>query len=223
MIESVQVANPVAEAPGAEPERKSKGTARLISLDAFRGMVMVLMLAELMRLPEVARAFPQSLLWRLIAFNTEHVEWQGCSLHDLIQPAFSFLVGAAMPFSIASRTRRGESFRRMLAHAAWRSIVLILLGIFLRSLNAKQTYWTFEDTLTQIGLGYTMLFALAFASRRVQVAVFVAILVAFWAAFVVYPLPPAGFDYASVGVPADWPHLYTGFLAHFNKNSNLSW
>src|SRR5690349_7037845 len=184
---------------------------------------MVLMLAEHMRLPEVARAFPQSAVWRLIAFNTQHVEWQGCSLHDLIQPAFSFLVGAAMPFSIASRTRRGESFRHMLAHAAWRSIVLILLGIFLRSLNAKQTYWTFEDTLTQIGLGYTMLFALAFASRRVQVAVFVAILVAFWAAFVVYPLPPAGFDYASVGVPADWPHLYTGFLAHFNKNSNLSW
>ena len=96
MIESVQVADPVAEAPGAEPERKSKGTARLISLDAFRGMVMVLMLAELMRLPEVARAFPHSLLWRLIAFNTQHVEWQGCSLHDLIQPAFSFLVGAAV-------------------------------------------------------------------------------------------------------------------------------
>jgi predicted acyltransferase len=57
----------------------------------------------------------------------------------------------------------------------------------------------------------------------VQVAVFVAILVAFWAAFVAYPLPPAGFDYARVGVPADWPHLYTGFLAHFNKNSNLAW
>jgi predicted acyltransferase len=24
-------------------------------------------------------------------------------------------------------------------------------------------------------------------------------------------------------VPASWPHHYTGFLAHFNKNSNLSW
>ena len=46
MIESAQVENPVAEAPRAEPERKSEGTTRLISLDAFRGMVMVLMLAE---------------------------------------------------------------------------------------------------------------------------------------------------------------------------------
>lgn len=197
--------------------------ARLASIDAFRGFVMFLMLAEAMRLWTVHEAYPNSWFWSIVAFNTEHVEWQGCSLHDLIQPAFSFLVGAAMPFSIASRTRRGESFRRMLGHAAWRSVVLIFLGIFLRSLNAKQTYWTFEDTLTQIGLGYTVLFVLAFASLRVQVATFVVILVGFWAAFVAYPVPPAGFDYASVGVPTYWTHLYTGFLAHFNKNSNLSW
>ena len=75
--------------------------------------------------------------------------WQGCSLHDLIQPAFSFLVGAALPFSIASRTSRGESWNRMLLHAMWRSVALIFLGIFLRSLNSQQTYWTFEDTLSR--------------------------------------------------------------------------
>ena len=56
-----------------------------------------------------------------------------------------------------------------------------------------------------------------------QALAFAVILVAFWVAFVLYPLPPANFDYPSVGVPADWPHLYSGFLAHFNKNSNLSW
>jgi predicted acyltransferase len=90
-------------------------------------------------------------------------------------------------------------------------------------MGRPQTYWTFEDTLTQIGLGYTILFLLAFASLRVQAGVFVAILVGFWAAFVLYPLPGATFDYAAVGVPAGWPHLYSGFLAHFNMNSNVSW
>jgi len=115
MIESVPVPSPVAEAPGAEPERKAEGTTRLISLDAFRGMVMLLMLAELMRLPEVARGFPQSALWHLIAFNTQHVEWQGCSLHDLIQPGFSFLVGTALPFSIASRKMKGQTFGHILS------------------------------------------------------------------------------------------------------------
>src|SRR4051794_3263556 len=163
---------------------------RVTSIDAFRGFVMLLMLAEAMRLWTLHDAFPESRFWAIVAYNTEHVPWQGCSLHDLIQPAFSFLVGAALPFSIASRIARGQRFNRMLLHAMWRSVVLILLGIFLRSLERSTTYWTFEDTLTQIGLGYTFLFLLAFASLRVQAIAFVAILVGFWAAFVLYPLPP---------------------------------
>jgi heparan-alpha-glucosaminide N-acetyltransferase len=196
---------------------------RITSIDAFRGFVMFLMLAEAMRLPSLQRAFPGSTFWSIVGYTTSHVPWQGCSLHDLIQPAFSFLVGAALPFSIASRRARGESFNRLLGHAVWRSVVLILLGIFLRSLGRPHTNWTFEDTLTQIGLGYTFLFLLAFTSLRVQIAAFVAILVGFWAAFVAYPLPGPDFDYTQVGVRADWPHLYSGFLAHFNKNSNVSW
>jgi predicted acyltransferase len=196
---------------------------RVVSIDAFRGLVMFLMLAEAMRLWTVHTAFPSSRFWAFVAFNTTHVPWQGCSLHDLIQPAFSFLAGASLPFSIASRRSKGASFRSMLGHAIWRSAALIFLGIFLRSLESPRTYWTFEDTLTQIGLGYTFLFLLAFASLRVQIGVFTAILVGFWAAFALYPLPGPGFDYTQVGVPANWPHLYSGFLAHFNKNSNLSW
>lgn len=196
---------------------------RITSLDAFRGLVMLLMLAEAMRLWTVHDAFPTSRFWAFVAYHTEHVPWQGCSLHDLIQPAFSFLVGAALPFSIAARFAKGQTFPRLFAHAAWRSVALIALGIFLRSIGRPTTYWTFEDTLTQIGLGYTALFLLAFASLRVQVAAFVALLAGFWAAFVLYPLPWPGFDYPAVGVPADWPHLYSGFLAHFNKNSNVSW
>jgi heparan-alpha-glucosaminide N-acetyltransferase len=206
---------PVAGAPAI--------ATRIASIDVFRGFVMFLMLAEAMRLWTLHTAFPESRFWSIVAYNTTHVPWQGCSLHDLIQPAFSFLVGAAMPFSLANRRARGESFQRLLGHALWRSVALILLGIFLRSLERQQTYWTFEDTLTQIGMGYTFLFLLAFTSLRVQIAVFATILVAFWAAFALYPLPGPDFDYTQVGVPANWPHLYTGFLAHFNKNSNLSW
>ena len=116
MIESAQVDSPVAEAPVAGPERNVETTTRLVSLDVFRGFVMVLMLGEVMRLFDVARAFPHSLLWRVIAFNTQHVEWQGCSLHDLIQPAFSFLVGAALPFSIASRKMKGQTVVVMQFH-----------------------------------------------------------------------------------------------------------
>ena len=223
MIESAQIASPVAEAPVAEPRRIAEGVTRLVSLDAFRGMVMTLMLGERMRLPEVARAFPHSAMWALIAFNTEHVDWQGCSLHDLIQPAFSFLVGAALPFSIASRKRRGEAFGHMFGHAVRRALILIFLGIFLRSLTSPQTYFTFEGTLTQIGLGYVFLFLLGFTRARTQVVALILILICFWAAFALYPAPGPQFEYARVGVPQNWTHNYTGFLSHWNKNSNLSW
>ena len=223
MIESAQIASPVAEAPVAEPKRIAEGVTRLVSLDAFRGLVMTLMLGERMRLPEVARAFPHSAMWALIAFNTEHVDWQGCSLHDLIQPAFSFLVGAALPFSIASRKRRGEAFGHMFGHAVRRALILIVLGIFLRSLTSPQTYFTFEDTLTQIGLGYVFLFLLGFTRARTQAVVLILILICFWAAFALYPAPGPQFEYARVGVPQNWTHNYTGFLSHWNKNSNLSW
>ncbi len=196
---------------------------RIASIDAFRGMVMTLMLAEVMRLPRLAEAFPASTLANIIAFNTDHVEWQGASLHDLIQPGFSFLVGASLPFSIANRKTRGMSFGRMLAHAVWRAFLLIILGIFLRSIGRPQTYFTFEDTLTQIGLGYVFLFLLGFVRVRWQVVALVAILVGYWAAFALYPLPGPGFDYTAVGVAASWPNHYTGFMAHWNKNSNLAW
>lgn len=204
-------------------ETKPAGMVRLVSIDAFRGFVMALMLDEYLRLPETAQAFPHSTIWSWIAFNTDHVPWQGCSLHDLIQPAFSFLVGAAMPFSIASRKAKGQTFGELLGHAIWRALVLMLLGILLRSINHRQTYWTFEDTLTQIGMGYVFLFLLAFTRVRTQVIVTLVILIAFWGAFVLYPAPGANFDYARVGVPQNWEHNYTGFLSHFNKNSNLSW
>ena len=223
MIESPQVESPALELPVTEPVRKPEAATRVVSLDVLRGTVMFLMLAEAMHLHAVASGFPHSLFWRVIGFNTDHVDWQGCSLHDLIQPAFSFLVGAALPFSIASRKLKGQTFGPMLGHAIRRAFILIFLGIFLRSLLSHQTYWTFEDTLTQIGLGYVFLFLLGFTRVRTQVVTLVLILIFFWAAFALYPAPSPGFDYARVGVPADWTHNYTGFLSHWNKNSNLSW
>ena len=133
---------------------------RLTSLDAFRGFVMFLMAAELLHLPEVAAHFPDSAFWQFIARHTQHVEWTGCTLHDLIQPAFSFMVGVALPFSIASRLGKGHSKGGLWLHALWRSVLLVLLGVFLRSIGEPMTNWTFEDTLSQIGLGYPFLFLL---------------------------------------------------------------
>ena len=194
---------------------------RNVAVDAYRGLVMFLMMAEVLRLARVAQALPGNWFWGFLANQQTHVEWAGCSLHDTIQPGFSFLVGVALPFSIASRLAKGGTFWRMFGHALWRSLLLVGLGIFLRSASGTRTNFTFEDTLTQIGLGYPFLFLLGFKPPRWQWIALAAILTGYWLAWGLYPVPAPGFDYQAVGVSQNWSHHYEGFAAHWNKNSNL--
>ena len=215
-------ATPVTAESALAPAASAPTPPRLTSLDVFRGFTMLFMASEIMRIPQVARTFTDSAPARFIAWALDHVPWVGASPWDMIQPAFMFMVGVSLPFSLASRRAKGHSFRSMLAHATYRAVVLILLGIYLRSNGRPQTYFTFEDVLTQIGLGYVFLFLLAHAGTRLQWASAAAILVGYWAAFALHPLPPAGFDTAIVGVPADWPHHLHGFAAHWDKNTNLA-
>jgi predicted acyltransferase len=207
----------------ARASAKATPSERLASVDAYRGLVMFLMMAEVLELRRVADRLPHNRLWDILSHHQTHVEWVGCSLHDLIQPSFSFLVGVSLPFSLASRLARGQSKAWMTLHAVWRSLILVFLGVFLRSRASSQTNFTFEDTLSQIGLGYTFLFLVALFSRRVQWAALALILVGYWAAFVLYPLPGSGFDYGAVGVPGSWSHHPSGFATHWDKNSNLAW
>jgi predicted acyltransferase len=199
--------------------------ARLASIDAYRGFVMFLMMAEVLHLADVAKNVPDSPVWKFLAYHQTHVEWAGCSLHDLIQPSFTFLVGVALPFSLASRLARGQKLGFMTLHAAWRALLLIMLGVFLRSIGKPLTNYTFEDTLSQIGMGYFFLFLLGLTPPRWWWLALVVVLVGYWGAFALYPLPGPDFDYAAVGVPHEWhdKYDYTGFVAHWNKNSNLAW
>ena len=198
-------------------------TIRLKSADVYRGFVMLLMMAEVLSFQSVHEALPESNFWSFLAFNQDHVAWIGCSLHDLIQPSFTFLVGVVLPYSIASRIAKGENTAQMIRHAFWRSFLLIALGIFLRSQGRTQTNYTFEDTLTQIGLGYGFLFLLGFRSQKIQAIALIIILLGYWIAFVLYPFPSPDFNYELVGVDKNWEHLMSGFMAHWNKNSNLAW
>jgi heparan-alpha-glucosaminide N-acetyltransferase len=196
-------------------------TQRLVSLDAFRGAIMLLMASSGLGLAQAARHFPGSALWHFLATETDHAPWAGCTLWDLIQPSFMFMVGVALPFSIANRRARGHSDARLFLHALWRAVALVLLGVFLSSAWSKQTEWSFNIVLAQIGLGYPFLFLLAFAKPRTQWLAAFGILLAYWLVFALYPLPMAGFDWSRVGLPANWPHL-SGFAAHWEKNANLA-
>jgi predicted acyltransferase len=135
-----------------------------------------------------------------------------------------FMVGVAMPYSLARRARDGQSWGRQFLHTLWRSLVLLALAVFLASKNAKQTTFIFTNVLGQIGLGYTFVFLLAGRGWKMQLGALVAIAVLSWAAFVQHPLPPPDYPYTQLGVKAaELPEVVLpGFFAHWNKNANFA-
>ena len=76
---SVQVESPQEAVVIQEPVAKAEGTSRLLSLDAFRGTIMLLMLNEATRLSQVARSFPHSAIWSVI-----RVQHRACGLAGML-------------------------------------------------------------------------------------------------------------------------------------------
>jgi predicted acyltransferase len=209
------------QTPVPEPAAQAAKPQRLLSLDAYRGAIMLLMASSGLGLSQVARHHPESAVWKFLAEQSDHAAWVGCNVWDLIQPAFMFMVGVAVPWSVANRRARGQTLPGMGMHALVRSLLLVLLAVFLSSAWSRQTEWTFNNVLAQIGLGYPFLFLLALARPRVQWLAAAGILLLYWLLFAVHPLPPPGFDWTSVGMKPGWQHL-TGFAAHWEKNANFA-
>src|SRR5512137_2784782 len=102
-----QMTTPRAEHEAATPVSLER-PQRLLCLDAYRGLAMLAMAMG----PALLAAFIRQRggAWR---YQLEHTVWSGCSIEDLIQPSFMFMVGVAMPFSYAARRARGQSRLRV--------------------------------------------------------------------------------------------------------------
>jgi predicted acyltransferase len=219
------------EVPTPEPKTPDSSASpassdrpeRLVSLDAYRGFVMLAMVSAGLNLAKVARdSFPSSAVWQFLGYQSDHVGWVGCGFWDLIQPSFMFMVGVAMPFSFASRAAKGASRWDNVLHVAFRSVLLIILGVFLSSNGAHQTNYTFVNVLTQIGLGYAVVYLLLGRGWVLQMLAAAAILVGYAALFALYPVP-SNVDYAAIGVKAaDHAVFDDPYAAHWNKNTNVA-
>lgn len=123
--------------------REANKPARLVSLDAFRGLTIFLML--LVNNVALGRLTPETL---------KHADWENrVHLADLVFPWFLFCVGVALPFSVASLRAREPSRWRRTQRVLGRVVALLLLGMLLDSAIAKQPV---------IGLGVLQLIGLAY-------------------------------------------------------------
>jgi heparan-alpha-glucosaminide N-acetyltransferase len=199
------IPEPAGNEPGAQQPAKTVPAPtflkqRLLSLDAYRGLIMITLAFNGFGLARTATNHlnpkmggdPDSTFWQNVHYQFEHVQWTGCGYWDLIQPSFMFMVGVAMAYSYGKRKQNGESWWKMFFHAVSRSVILIFLGIFLISNWQSTTTWSFMNVLTQIGLGYTFLFLLWNRPFWLQAIAAVALLAGTWGLYVNYP--DAGID-----------------------------
>jgi len=156
---------------------------RLLSLDAYRGFTMFLMVSAGFGL-SVLRDNPG---WEWLARQVDHVAWEGCVLWDLIQPSFIFIVGVAMPFAFAARQQRGETWAQMFRHVWKRSLILLLLGVGRFCIHHNELFFDMTTVLQQIAVAYFFAFFVLGRGMKIQFLVAFLILVVDWALFQFWP------------------------------------
>ncbi len=152
-------ATPAAVAAASPPA----AIERLQSLDAYRGLIMITLLAG-----SIFQSLKGQPAWNWLYLQNEHVEWEGCRYWDLIQPSFMFVVGVAMPFALARRAALGQSWARQFRHVLLRAFNLTLIGVFLDLFGAEKFQLGFMRVLQQIAIGYVFAFFVVGRSFRTQ-------------------------------------------------------
>jgi len=158
-------------------------STRLVSLDAFRGLTIAGMI--LVNNPGT---------WAHIYAPLRHAEWHGWTPTDLIFPYFLFIVGVAIPFSFRRRLEAGADSADLMRHVVRRALILIGLGVAMRAIPAFD--WgsmRLYGVLQRIGLVYlAAAAAYLYLDRRGRVITGVALLVGYWAAMMLIPVPGYG-------------------------------
>ncbi len=191
--------------PPPPPPRRPTGE-RLLSLDAFRGFIMFILAANGFGL----RTLKDHPGWSWLANQFDHVQWTGYGFWDLIQPAFMFMVGVALPYAIASRRARGATDRQIFKHIAWRCFMLMVWSQIIMSISANRLHLQLINVLSQIAFTYLFTYLILQLRFRWQVIVVAVILAGHWLLFVLFPGSEGAFSKTdNIGAIIDrWLHLY---------------
>lgn len=174
-------------------QKASSPTKRIISIDALRGFTMVFIIGGGGFVSSFHKAWPNSVT-EALARNMEHAGWEGFYFMDLIFPLFLFLVGLLLPFVILGRIEKGMSPRKLYRHITKRTLVLIFLGLVnygLLHFDWETMRWS--SVLGRIGICYFFASLLVIHTNwRIQALIVIAILLGYWAAVMLIPVPGYG-------------------------------
>ena len=165
------------------PKFLSTLPTRLVSLDVFRGLTVMLM--TVVNNPGD---------WGHIYPPLEHAEWNGCTPTDLVFPFFLFIVGVSLAYALAGAKRGGAPLGPVLGKVARRAAVLFGLGV-LTSLYPHFDFATVRimGVLQRIALVYfgcSLIYLIS--SWRTQLILLVVFLVSYAVLMQVVPVPGFG-------------------------------
>ena len=166
--------------------------ARLLSLDALRGLDMFLLVGLGPILGAVA-GMSDNAFTRTLAIQIRHPDWQGFTLWDLIFPLFIFIVGVALPFSLAKRLER-DGKKAVYRHIVIRAAILSILGlVFWGTPGGAHPDWGYYSVLYRIAVSYLFaaLIVLNFQPRA-QVLWALGIIAGYWILMHTIPVPGFG-------------------------------
>jgi heparan-alpha-glucosaminide N-acetyltransferase len=181
------------------PEARTE-SKRYTSLDAYRGFIMLILASE---------GFGFSALqgdpkWGGIARWFDHVPWEGGVFWDMIQPAFMFMVGLAMPFALARRKELGATEPGNLRHVLMRSLRLIILSQIIIWVGAGTIKPQLINVLSQIAFTYTLTYLFLKLPWRHQAAAAVVLLAGWTALFFAFPGADGPFSHRNhIGLVVD--------------------
>jgi predicted acyltransferase len=142
-------------------------TARLVSLDAFRGFIMFWIVGG-SSLVLGLQALGHNRFMDALVYQLNHSPWEGLRFYDCIWPCFMLMVGVSIPFAYAKRSLT-QTHRQMLQHAIRRFLILFLLGSLRESVSLGSPRWIeLSSALQPIAVAYLAAFLLVRKSWRFQ-------------------------------------------------------
>ncbi len=157
---------------------------RLISLDALKGLTMLLIIG-LDGVLRSAGAMAEGTSWgRALQQEMGHVPWEGLHVYDLIFPLFVFISGMAMNFSLRRRMSESQSILRISLHVWIRAGILVLLGFMVNGTLSWDSSMRYASVLGLIGISGALCSTLAITlrSNRALTITTIIILVSVWLA-----------------------------------------
>ncbi len=179
----------VGDAPAnAKPK---PATARLVSLDAFRGFIMFWIVGG----GAVAvglQALGHNPVSDTIVYQLNHSAWEGLRFYDCIWPSFMLMVGISIPFSYAKRSLT-QTHSQMFWHAFRRFLILMLLGGIRESVSlGSPRLIELSSALQPIAVASLAAFLLVRRSWKFQALVGASILVGYMLLLALVPVPGVG-------------------------------